>query len=42
MKLGDLKAKATLKSTELLTKVKDIENLPKKEQSDNLEVIRLC
>ena len=33
------KAKATLKSTELLTKFKDIENLPEKEQSVILEVI---
>ncbi|WP_444626609.1 hypothetical protein ACSLMH_11920 [Flavobacterium columnare] len=36
---GDEKAKATLKSTELLTKFKDIENLPEKEQSVILEVI---
>ena len=33
------KIKATLKSTELLTKIKDIENLPEKEQCVILDVI---
>ena len=38
----DEKAKATLKSTELLTKIKDIENLPENEQIVILEVISTC